>query len=227
MKKSLFKPITLIGIVTILCIATLCLGIGMRKVVRDPDRLSPEKVAELRNTYPLRTETPAMIDFLPTTLDECVKSCDTFAVVKIESISEYSVDLQPYFGAGEKAIYEKNGGKGVTTTAAFTQYNISVEEDIFGTFSQETIQEPLPLSISNELRSMYPEMKVGDRFVLSLWASTASAHIGTYDTLTESMYYLTDDNYALSVSPVESAQKHTGLSLEDLKRELTAIRDAR
>ena len=66
-----------------------------------------------------------------------------------------------------------------------------------------------------------PVMEVGAKFIMG---GMYNEKTGTIDIGSEMMYYVTDDDYILSVKSEESKSRHTGIKVDDFFEYLKAVK---
>ncbi len=182
----------------------ICLSSCSSSKQAEADVLSAEEIAALREDYPIYTNTPqislrADIPFLDT-----VKWCHTAALVEITSSPRYySVSLS---GTLPEQLEEKWEDMDIVNRAYFFEYEAVVLEDAAGILQPRDV---ITLSCTKEMEECTPELKVGQK-LLTLLCKTVDGKPNRYGFDREGAYYVTEDDYILSVFEEEKDAQYTG-----------------
>ena len=149
------------------------------------DTLTQTEIALLRERYPINDAEPPLIETMPLSLEDWIARCDCYAVVEV--ISEPEARLVSGF--------------------AFVNHEVQILNDIFDSIEKDIIE----LSYSRELSIRKPAMNVGDKFIVG---GVYNEKTGTINISSDTMFYVTDDDYILSVKSEESKNRHTGTKVE-------------
>ena len=187
MRKSNKCIAIILGIVLIVCLAlgTLHVKFKNNKIEEITPLLPQHEIAHLRERYPINDAEPALIETMPLSLEDWVARCDCYAVVEV--IREPEARLESGF--------------------VYVNHEVQILNDIFDSIEKDTIE----LSYSRELSIRKPAMNVGDKFIVG---GAYNEKTGTINISSDTMFYVTDDDYILSVKSEESKNRHTGTKVE-------------
>ena len=149
------------------------------------DTLTQTEIARLRERYPINDAEPALIETWPVSLEDMIARCDCYAVVEV--ISEPEERLESGF--------------------VYVNHEVQILNDIYDSIEKDTIE----LSYSRELSIRKPAMNVGDKFIVG---GVYNEKTGTINISSDTMFYVTDDDYILSVKSEKSKNRHTGTKVE-------------
>ena len=152
--------------------------------------LSQEEIEELRELYPVNDETPAIADMRVASFEEYIDRSDCFVVAEVVS--------KP----------DKYYKKGIVTDA-FIKYEIRIIRDIWDSLEQDTIE----ISYNSMFDVGMPSMEVGSKFIIG---GGYNSETGMLETNSNTMFYVTEDGYVLSVKSEESKNRHTGSTVDDI-----------
>lgn len=172
------------------------------------EKLSEEKVQELRKQYPVYDVTAApFATVVIQPFAEVASHMETVMDVKvIGDVNRTYIDLSGTMPADfEEAIKEK----GFSYTAGFLTYQVEVIEDAGGQYDPGDI---VTVSITDVLEGAIPTFQKGDRFIfMGGYDEEGQNEVGmNYQT-----YYVTEDGYALSSFQEEEANCLSGVKAEE------------
>ncbi len=182
--------------------------------------LSQNEIEQLRTMYPINDNQPETIDVISLPLEDCIKTCDCYVEVEViskptEFIKTISIDSN----TSEGALHEKAGG---LTEFTFVKCEVRVIDDAFDTINQEIIE----LTYNSIFDVGMPSLDVGSRFIVG---GVYNNKTDSIDIGSETIFYVTDDDYVLSLKSEASKNRHTGIKKETLfdylqntKKEITA-----
>ncbi|MBQ8814923.1 MAG: hypothetical protein IJZ85_10570 [Lachnospiraceae bacterium] len=164
-------------------------------------RLSQEEIAVLREQYPVNDrENPLYCRERFPVFEEDIARCDRYVVAEVVS--------------GPDAY-----DRGITPTTMFTTYEIKIVEDIFGNASSDTIE----ISYNSGFDIEMPEMEIGSRFVIG---GMYDEKRGEINIGSDMIFYVTEDDYVLSVKSEETRDAHTGSRVSDLIEYIRSVKKA-
>lgn len=166
MKKDRFKVMCVI-LAGLLCILAAC--------AVPTDRLSPEEIEALRETYPL-CGTPDIVDGnwnVP--VEEYIERADTFVYGEVR---------------GDVQYYTKDVA---LMTVEFYAYTLSVFADSEGLYEKGT---EITLHNNMWLKNMMPELQDGMRILAVFNAGTEDEYRSSFAP--SGLFYVTEDGYVLS-----------------------------
>lgn len=152
--------------------------------------LSQEEIEKLRELYPVNDETPALIEVEPASLEEYIDRCDCFVLAEV---------------VGEPDKYYTTG----IFSCAWVKYEVRVVCDIWDSLEQDTIV----ITYNSESDVGMPSMEVGSKFMIG---GGYNSETGMLETNSNTMFYVTEDGYVLSVKSEESKNRHTGSTVDDM-----------
>lgn len=209
------KKLTFIIPIFILTIISIVLTI---KTI-PTDSLSQNEIEQLRTMYPINDSQPENIDAISVTLEDCIKTCDCYVEVEViskptEFIKSISIDSN----TSEGALYEKAGG---LTEFNFVKCEVRVIDDAFDNIKQNTIE----ITYNSLFDVAMPSLDVGSRFIVG---GVYNNKTDSIDIGSETIFYVTDDDYVLSLKSEASKNRHTGMKkealfdyLQNTKKEIT------
>ena len=179
-----------------LVLASVLVGIGVWQVGKGPERLSEERIAELREVYPIypmRFPDAQLASYRIPSLDELIEDTDCFIYGEI---------------TGDANTYTNH------------RYTLRVICDTKGIYEPG---EELTIPVDVRNRGYEPIFQVGMRIVYGTIASKKNPKDTGYITI--GTYYVTDDGYVLSAFPEEPKtmkwhRPYTGVKVEYLLRKL-------
>ncbi|WP_151737511.1 hypothetical protein [Paenibacillus tengchongensis] len=157
--------------------------------------LSPERIAELREEYPvvLGTLTEAVSKEL--SFPKILDVSQTAAVVEVlEKLPEYTLNLIGDANTPEGKLDEKHRSMGFSfAEAQFTQFRVKVTELIAG----DPVEEYINLYYNSDFQDIEPDLAPGTKLVTILFKAPSHPE-GNYSFTKFGTYYVVDDNYVLS-----------------------------
>ena len=185
------------------------------KIPTPTDVLSQSEIDRLREQYPINDADPPTVDLIPASLEQWIGICGCFVEVEVlEEPTEFVKTVTIAYNTPEGALHEKAGG---LQQFDFVKCKVRILDVAYGQITQDTID----LTYNSMFDIGMPDMEVGSKFIVG----------GTYNKDTESiaidydmMYYVTDDDYILSVRSEESKSRHTGIKVDDFFQYLKAVK---
>lgn len=179
------------------------------------DVLAQSEIDRLREQYPINDADPPLVDMFPVSLEQWIGICGCFVEVEVlEEPTEFIKTVTIAYDTPEGALHEKAGG---LQQFDFVKCKVRILDVAFGHITQDTID----LTYNSMFDIGMPDMEVGSKFIVG----------GTYNEDTESididydkMYYVTDDDYILSVRSEESKNRHTGIKVDDFFEYLKSVK---
>lgn len=209
MKKILLVIITAITVM-------FCIVIAIVLKPENKDRLSQEEIAKLRVQYPVNDNVPEHIEILSLSLEEYIRNCNVY--VEAEVVSEpitytKTITVDPDSAEGE--VHDKGGGR---TEFTWIKYEIKIHNDILNSIQQENVY----VSYNYDFHSGMPSMEVGSRFLIG---GVFNEDTETLDIGSETMFYVTEDDYVLSVKSEETKNRHTGSKVDEMIAYIKAVKN--
>lgn len=199
MKKKITILVSMLLIVFI--------GVSVFHNIGKDEVLSKEEIERLREQYPINDKVPPSVDIVNIPLERWIGLCDTYVEVEIIGEPEgYSRTVTINPNTPEGAVHDKAGG---ITEFEFVKYEAKIVRDIFNNYSEEIIE----LSYSLEGAVSMPSMEVGQRFIVG---GAYSEKYDNVDIVAETMFYVTEDDYVLSVQSEQSRNRYTGYKVDAL-----------
>lgn len=189
MKEVNRKKIIVIisGLLFILCIAFM-----FSKSDRD-DRLDEAQIIALRENYPIcGLEVPPMIEMMPLSLEQVKNYAETFVYGEVVGDFEiYSTKLS----TGNTMLDEQRKENGISDEYSFYEYTISVISDTEG-----LMRKGEKITISDNVIFMDYNPKLSDGMKVVVPISGRDKDVASRTSfLVDGMYYVIEDEYAISV----------------------------
>jgi hypothetical protein len=168
------------------------------------NRLSLNRIAELREEYPLSTGVPPTINMREVSFREMMDFGEAVIVAEVVSeLPNFSVDLraEPGTPEGDSAEKDKDAGIG-PYKSEFIAYKVKVLQVVTG----EDVNENTFLFYNADFAGMEPELKPGMRIVTVVKKGTAGEQVGGYSFTRYGTYYIVDGDYVLSAYEGESEE---------------------
>ncbi len=196
---------------------TICLSSCSSHEQADADVLSAEEIATLRKQYPIYTNVPPTTTRADIPFMTILTWFPTATLVEITSPPQYySVSLS---GTLPEQLEEKWEDMDLVNRAYFFEYEAVVLEDAAGILQPGDV---ITLSCTKEMEECTPELKVGQK-LLTLLDKAASEKPNRYVFDREGAYYVTEDDYILSVFEEEKDAQYTGWKADAFLDELRQI----
>lgn len=176
------------------------------------DCLTAEEVAALRLQYPICADDPPMVSARGLSLEECVELADSFVYAEATGeIKRYSKMIP----LGNEALEKKWKGQGIDSNVEFYEYVLIVIEDTEGKFKRG---DEITIAANAMLEEYTPKLKKGMRVVVPV-ARDSDVKGRTWYTK-HGMFYVTDDEYAISVFEEDTRSAKSGMKVDALLKEL-------
>ncbi len=194
----------------------ICLSSCSSSEQAEADVLSAEEITALREEYPVYTNAPHNSVRADVPFKTILTWFSTATLVEITSPPQYySVSLS---GTLPEQLEEKWEDMDLVNRANFYEYEAVVLEDAAGILQPGDV---ITLSDTMEMKECTPELKVGQK-LLTLLDKAASEKPNRYVFDREGAYYVTEDDYILSVFEEEKDAQYTGWKadafLDELRR---------
>jgi len=191
---------------------SIILGIGYAS----QDSKSQSEIELLRKQYSVNDEMPIQMELFDQSFEKMIQLCDCY--VEIEIVSEpivYTKKLTIDPNTPEGAVYEKAGG---VTEVQFVKYIAEIRDNVFGQLEKKTIE----LTYNEAFDVCMPTMNVGDRFLVGGVYNTKHE---TLDIGHNTIFYVTEDDYVLSVQSELSRNRHTGEKKDQLIKYIRSVKE--
>ena len=168
--------------------------------------LSEDEIRSLRKVYPTNDNTPELIDMREASLGEYIELCDSYLEVEVVSepttyVKRYDLDID----SPEGEVNEKIDGLSEDTWVTCT---VRIINDIWNSIPKDTID----LTYNSIFAVGMPSMEIGSRFIIGGEYNTEN---GKLNISSSTMFYVTDDDYVLSVKSEESKNRYSGYKVDD------------
>ena len=172
-----------------------------------PVSLTNEEILKLRETYPINDQLPELADMREATLEEWIDICDNY--IEVEVISEpvkyiKNITIDP--DSAEGVVYQKAGG---VTGVEFIKYEVRIVNDILDNLQDNTIE----ITYNSMFDVGMPTMDVGSRYVIGGVYNSKNKML---EVGSDTMFYVTEEGYVLSVKSEVTKNRHTGSKIENL-----------
>ncbi|NMM52546.1 hypothetical protein [Paenibacillus aquistagni] len=208
---SKFRKTTILLIVFFLMVIILALFFVFNS---NKSMLSNERIHELREFYPAFNQSSPLSEQRDLTFEEVINLSETYIIGEVvKPLSNYEVDLSGEPGGSVHKVKEKLRDKGVATrdSIEYLQYEIKAIETIAG----EPVNDTIIVTFSSDKTGYFPSFDQGKKFILPLGKEKGSK-IGKYGTTKYGLYYIVDENYALSVVENSSTKAFNGKSVDEI-----------
>ncbi|MEK3796296.1 hypothetical protein MKX42_31630 [Paenibacillus sp. FSL R7-0204] len=190
--------------------------------------LSPEKIKELRKTYPVSTGSPQNVDLQDLTFKQVLDYTDSVIIAEvIQQMPDFSVDLITEPGTPEGNLAEKLEAAGEQPyRPEFTSFQVKVDEVVTG----EEVGSTINLIYNSEFKGIEPELKPGMKIVVAVKKGVGKEQEGSYSFTRYGTYYVVEDDYVLSAFEGQSeemrgfSQDTNGYKLDNLISEIKALK---
>ena len=179
------------------------------------DVLVQNEIDCLREQYPINDAEPPNADRIPIFLEDGIRTCDCFVEVEVlEEPTEFIKTVTIAYDTPEGALHQKAGG---VQQFEFVKCKVRILDDAFEHMEQGTME----VTYNSMFSVGMPVMDVGAKFIMG---GVYNETTGTIDIGSETMFYVTDDDYILSVKSEESKSRHTGIKVDDFFEYLKAVK---
>ena len=203
-------------IIPVIIVALICTAFFVYIKSASSPTLSQTEVDKLRVKYPINDKQPAMVELISLSLEEYIQICDCY--VEVEILSEpivYIKTVTSDSNSPDEALREKAGG---LTGFNFVKYEVRVIDDVFHNIQQDTIE----ITYNSDFDIGMPSMDVGSKFIVG---GVYNSKNGTIDIGGETMFYVTEDEYVLSVKSEASKNRHSGKKADDFFEYLQTVKE--
>lgn len=168
------------------------------------NRLSLNRIAELREEYPLSTGVPPTINMREVSFREMMDFGEAVIIAEVMSeLPNFSVDLTVVPGTPEGDSAEKDRTAGIAPyKPEFIAYKVKVHQVVTG----EGVNEDTFLFYNADFAGMEPELKPGMRIVTVVKKGTTGEQVEGYSFTRYGTYYIVDGEYVLSAYEGESEE---------------------
>lgn len=203
-------------IMPIIIIVLIGTAFAVHSIFPPTTYLSQNEIDQLRELYPINDKQPKNLDLLPTTFEENIAICNCYIEAEIisqptEYVKEISIDPQ----SPEGALHAKAGG---LTEFTFVKYNVRILNDIFDTIQNNTIE----ITYNKAFDVGMPTMDIGTKFIIG---GVYATNTNMIDIGSETIFYVTDDDYVLSVKSETTRNRHSGIKTKDFFNYLQTIKE--
>lgn len=112
-------------------------------------------------------------------------------------------------------------GTGLSTQMTYHVYEMRVLDAVFGTMEEEDI---FLLAVSDAYWDVLPDFAAGGEFLMGVKQSSQPQLQEYYETLGDLLFYITPDQYVLSVTATQPQIEMSGSTYADLKDEIADMR---
>lgn len=168
------------------------------------NRLSLNRIEELRGEYPLSTGVPPTINMREVSFREMIDFGEAVIIAEVMSeLPNFRVDLRAERGTPEGDSAVKDRAAGIAPyKPEFIAYKVKVHQVVTG----EDVNEDTFLFYNADFAGMEPELKPGMRIVTVVKKGTAGEQVGGYSFTRYGTYYIVDGDYVLSAYEGESEE---------------------
>lgn len=170
------------------------------------DVLSEEKIAMLRDRYPINDGTSALYDMMVVPLEQYIELCDSY--IEVEVVSKPNAYVKRYnlaVGSPEGVVNEKTGNLSEDT---WIKCKVRILNDIWDSIQEDTIE----ITYNSIFEVGMPSMEIGSRFIIG---GEYNIETDMLNISSNTMFYVTDDDYVLSVKSEESKNRYSGYKVDD------------
>ena len=198
------KKLTIILSVFIVGLIGAILAVHKSPVPKDI--LSEDEIAMLRESYPVNDETPELVEMMLPPLERYIELCDSF--IEVEVISKPKVYVKRYnldVGSSEALVNEKAGG---LSEGTWIKHEVRIINDIWDSIEKDVIE----ITYNSIFEVGMPSMEMGSKFIIG---GECNIENDMLNISSNTMFYVTDDDYVLSVKSEESKNRYSGYKVED------------
>lgn len=195
-----------------------CTTLFVNSSDRAENVLSQERMKELREEYPLSTNTPATISMREVSFREVMTYGDSVVVAEVMKIlPSFSVELSTEPGTPERMMADKDKANGMTPyQPKFISYEVKVHEVVTGT----DVPKDTFLFYNADFAGVEPELKPGMEIIAVVKKGTTGKQVDGYSFTRYGTYYIVDGDYVLAAYEGESeelrdfTEKTNGIQLD-------------
>ena len=179
------------------------------------DVLAQSEIDRLREQYPINDADPPLVDTFLVSLEQMIGYSDCFVKVEVlEEPTEFIKTVTLAYDTPEGELHQKAGG---VQRFEFVKCKVRILDDAFEHMKQGAME----VTYNSMFSVGMPVMDVGSKFIMG---GVYNETTGTIDIGSETMFYVTDDDYILSVKSEESKSRHTGIKVDDFFEYLKAVK---
>ena len=207
--NSIMKTKKFMFAVSIILITSfVCCGF-MMSCQQNNSKLSESQISELRAEYPLIKDSMIAFDFPNLPLETMIELLPIIAEIElIEVLPDYTVE-----------ITAEIDGKIVSNDILFHQYKINVSEVVRNTIGTE-LNDTIVICFADHFKDSFPVLKDGVKYIVTL-EEAGGPHEGKYLYSSNIAYYITDDNYILSVYEEHGNVRHSGMTKDNFLKTIS------
>ena len=188
-------------------------------------RLSDQAVEELRSTYPMEALCGnPLYDVRALPLEEGVDITDAWVRVQCDAqMSDIVVNGetgQETDDSNISAVEEKIGAE-LSMQMTYHVYEMRVLDSVLGTMGEE---DTFLLAVSDAYWDVLPDFAAGGEFLMGVKQSSQPQLEGYYETLGDLLFYITPDQYVLSVTATQPQNEMSGSIYAALKDEIASMK---
>ncbi len=179
------------------------------------DVLAQSEIDRLREQYPINDADPPLVDTFLVSLEQMIGYSDCFVKVEVlEEPTEFIKTVTLAYDTPEGELHQKAGG---VQRFEFVKCKVRILDDAFEHMKQGAME----VTYNSMFSVGMPVMDVGSKFIMG---GVYNETTGTIDIGSETMFYVTDEDYILSVKSEESMNRHTGIKADDFFEYLKAVK---
>lgn len=206
-----------------ICLAVL-LGVCSMGCSQDA-RLSDQAVEELRSTYPMEALCGnPLYDVRALPLEEGVDITDEWVRVQCDAqLSDIVVSGETGQETDDSHIsaMEEKIGAELSMQMTYHVYEMRVVDSVLGTMEEE---DTFLLAVSDAYWDVLPDFAAGGEFLMGVKQSSQPPIQGCYETVGDLMFYITPDQYVLSVTATQPQNEMSGSTYAALKDEIANMK---
>lgn len=188
-------------------------------------RLSDQAVEELRSTYPMEALCGnPLYDVRALPLEEGVDITDAWVRVQCDAqMSDIVVNGetgQETDDSNISAVEEKIGAE-LSMQMTYHVYEMRVLDSVLGTMGEE---DTFLLAVSDAYWDVLPDFAAGGEFLMGVKQSSQPSIQRCYETVGDLVFYITPDQYVLSVTATQPQNEMSGSTYADLKDEIASMK---
>ncbi|MCR8846392.1 hypothetical protein NQ117_22150 [Paenibacillus sp. SC116] len=182
--------------------------------------LTPERIQQLREYYPVYNYDPPNYAFRPISYQEIIERSETVIVAEsIGELPEYETDLFGKLGIPEQKVNEKITSKVIQPIhSKNTQFEVKILESISG----KPIEGTIRLVYSSDFRGYEPALKPGMKIVTGI-AQGETLQGDKYYFSKHGTYYIVDNDYVLSAVDDDFSKYMNGGTVHSLIQKIKIL----
>lgn len=179
------------------------------------DVLTQSEIDRLREQYPINDADSSLGDKFLVSLEQWIGYSDCFVKVEVlEEPTEFIKTVTLAYDTPEGELHQKAGS---VQRFEFVKCKVRILDDAFEHMKQGAME----VTYNSMFSVGMPVMDVGSKFIMG---GVYNETTGTIDIGSETMFYVTDDDYVLSVKSEESKNRHTGIKVDDFFEYLKSVK---